>query len=375
MWSVVVVMPAIESEFSIDRGKASLLYATTMVGFGLGNFLIGKIIDKFGLKLPIIFATIILALSYLIGMISTEFWHLLILQIFMGTAAATFFGPSMADIGNFFEKRRGLAVAIIASANYVAGAFWPLIISYFLETNTWKDVYLYIAIICIVIMIPITFFLKNNVSNNEVDNSIEDNNSKLINLSPRTLQTLLILAGIGCCLAMAMPQVHIVALCVERGFGLSIGAEILAVMLFSGMISRVGFGYLSDRIGPVYTLFIGSLLQMISLVFFLPFDSQLSLYIVSLMFGLSQGGIVPAYAMIVRKYLPIKEVGERVGLVIMATIVGMGVGGWMSGEIFDITQSYKLAFVNGIFWNFTNLLIVTFIMWKIYFQKDRLIYS
>jgi predicted MFS family arabinose efflux permease len=172
---------------------------------------------------------------------------------------------------------------------------------------------------------------------------------------------------------MAMPQVHIVALCVERGFGLSIGAEILAVMLFSGMISRVGFGFLSDKIGPVYTLFIGSLLQMLSLVFFLPFDSQLSLYIVSLMFGLSQGGIVPAYAMIIRKYLPIEQVGERVGLVIMATIVGMGLGGWMSGEIFDITQSYKLAFVNGIFWNFTNLLIVTFIMWQIYFKKDKLV--
>ena len=375
MWSVVVVMPAIESDFNIDRGKASLLYATTMVGFGLGNFLIGKIIDKYGLKLPIIVATLILVISYLIGTISTEFWHLLILQIFMGTAAATFFGPSMADIGNFFEKRRGLAVAIIASANYVAGAFWPLIISYFLETMTWKDVYLYIALICIIIMIPISFFLKNNISQNESDITTEASNSKLTNLSPNALQTLLILAGIGCCLAMAMPQVHIVALCVERGFGLSIGAEILAVMLFSGMISRIGFGFLSDKIGPVYTLFIGSLLQMISLVFFLPFDSQLSLYIVSLMFGLSQGGIVPAYAMIVRKYLPLKEVGERVGLVIMATIVGMGLGGWMSGEIFDITQSYKLAFVNGIFWNFTNLLIVTFIMWKIYFQKDKLIYS
>ena len=375
MWSVVVVMPAIESDFNIDRGKASLLYATTMVGFGLGNFIIGKIIDKYGLKLPIIVATITLVLSYLIGTVSTKFWHLLILQIFMGTAAATFFGPSMADIGNFFEKRRGLAVAIIASANYVAGAFWPLIISYFLETMTWKDVYFYIALICIIIMIPISFFLKNNISQNEANISLEASNSKLTNLSPSTLQTLLILAGVGCCLAMAMPQVHIVALCVERGFGLSIGAEILAVMLFSGMISRIGFGFLSDKIGPVYTLFIGSLLQMISLVFFLPFDSQLSLYIVSLMFGLSQGGIVPAYAMIVRKYLPLKEVGERVGLVIMATIVGMGLGGWMSGEIFDITQSYKLAFVNGIFWNLTNLLIVTFIMWKIYFQKNKFIYS
>ena len=373
MWSVVVVMPAIEKEFNIDRGQASLLYATTMVGFGLGNFLIGKIIDKFGLKFPIILAIIILVSSYLIAMISTEFWHLLILQIFMGTAAATFFGPSMADIGNFFEKRRGLAVAIIASANYVAGAFWPLIISYFLEYTTWKEVYLYIAIICMVIMFPIALFLKNNVASNISNNDLSTDGNNLTNLSPNTLQILLILAGIGCCLAMAMPQVHIVALCVERGFGLSIGAEILAVMLFSGMISRVGFGFLSDKIGPVYTLFIGSLLQMLSLVFFLPFDSQLSLYIVSLMFGLSQGGIVPAYAMIIRKYLPIEQVGERVGLVIMATIVGMGLGGWMSGEIFDITQSYKLAFVNGIFWNFTNLLIVTFIMWQIYFKKDKLV--
>ena len=373
MWSVVVVMPAIENEFNIDRGQASLLYATTMVGFGLGNFLIGKIIDKFGLKLPIIFAIIILVSSYLIAMISTEFWHLLILQIFMGTAAATFFGPSMADIGNFFEKRRGLAVAIIASANYVAGAFWPLIISYFLEFTTWKEVYFYIAIICIVIMFPIALTLKNNVAKNLSANDLGSEVNTLKNLSPNTLQILLILAGVGCCLAMAMPQVHIVALCVERGFGLSIGAEILAVMLFSGMISRVGFGFLSDKIGPVFTLFIGSLLQMLSLVFFLPFDSQLSLYIVSLMFGLSQGGIVPAYAMIIRKYLPIEQVGERVGLVIMATIVGMGLGGWMSGEIFDITQSYKLAFVNGIFWNFTNLLIVTFIMWQIYFKKDKFV--
>ena len=376
MWSVVVVMPALETEFAIDRGKASLLYATTMVGFGLGNFLIGKVVDKFGLKFPIIVGVILLSSSYLVAMISNEFWHLLVLQVFMGTAASTFFGPSMADIGNFFEKHRGLAVAIVASANYVAGGLWPLFISHLLEFSNWKEVYFYIAIICLVIIFPISLILKNNiVTSNNQDINLKNENNTIKNLSPKTLQTLLVLAGIGCCLAMAMPQVHIVALCVERGFGLNVGAQILSVMLLSGMISRIGFGFLSDKIGPIYTILIGSLLQMFSLVFFLPFDSQLSLFIVSLMFGLSQGGIVPAYAMIVRKYLPIEEVGERVGLVIMGTIVGMGLGGWMSGEIFDLTQSYKLAFVNGIFWNLTNLLIVTFIMWKVYFQKDRFIYS
>ena len=141
--------------------------------------------------------------------------------------------------------------------NYVAGAFWPLIISNFLEFTTWKEVYFYIAIICIVIMFPISLSLKNNVAKNLSTNDLGSEANTLKNLSPNTLQILLILAGVGCCLAMAMPQVHIVALCVERGFGLSIGAEILAVMLFSGMISRVGVGFLWDKIGPVFTLFIG----------------------------------------------------------------------------------------------------------------------
>ncbi|MDC1134491.1 MFS transporter [Alphaproteobacteria bacterium] len=370
MWSVVVVLPALETEFNIDRGNASLLYATTMVGFGLGNFLIGKITDKIGIKIPIVIAIITLILSYLLATISKEFWQLLILQVFMGLAAATFFGPSMADIGNFFETRRGLAVSIIASANYVAGASWPLVISYFLNFSDWRDVYLYIALICLIIMVPLVLILKNNIASHS-DTSLNSNfqNHKFNNLSSRKLQNLLMLAGVGCCVAMAMPQVHIVALCVDIGFGLNVGAEVLSVMLFSGMISRVAFGFLSDKIGPIFTLFIGSLLQMLALVFFIPFDSQFSLYIVSLMFGLSQGGIVPAYAMIVRKYLPLSEVGERVGLVIMATIVGMGLGGWMSGEIYDLTQSYKLAFVNGILWNLTNVIIVTFIMWKIVFQK------
>ena len=370
MWSVVVVLPALQNEFNLDRGNASLLYAATMVGFGLGNFLIGKVTDRLGVKVPIIVATILLIVSYLLAIISNQFWQLLALQVFMGLSSATFFGPFMADIGNYFNKRRGLAVSIVGSANYIAGAIWPLLISYFLSFGNWKDVYLGIAVICFIIMLPLILILKDNrTKHHNTDINIDLGNSINGSFSQKKLQFLLMVAGVGCCVAMAMPQVHIVALCVDSGFGLSVGAEVLSVMLFSGMISRVASGVLSDKIGPIFTLFIGSLLQMISLVFFLPFDSQNSLYIVSFMFGLSQGGIVPAYAMIVRKYLPLSEVGERVGLVIMATIVGMGLGGWMSGEIYDLTQSYKFAFVNGIIWNLINILIVSYIMWKIVFQK------
>ena len=375
MWSVVVFIPEIEKEFKVDRGTSSLLYAATMIGFGFGTVIIGKIFDKHGIKKPIVIASISLIISYYLYSISIYFWNLLFLQAFMGFAAAAFFGPAMADITNFFNNRRGLALSIVASANYVAGASWPLVISFALNFVDWRTTHFWISIFCLVSMLPILGFLKNykNIQNEEA-NIMSSKDEPSIKLSNNQLQIILMFAGVCCCVAMSMPQVHMVALCVDNGFGLQVGTEILAVMLYSGMISRIVFGFLSDKIGPLPTILLGSFLQMVSLVFFLPFNSQLSLYMVSLMFGLSQGGIVPAYAIIIRKYLPLQQAGVRVGLVLGATIVGMALGGWISGEIFDLTQSYYLAFVNGILWNLLNILAIIYVIFKSdLFNKNKLI--
>ena len=132
-------------------------------------------------------------------------------------------------------------------------------------------------------------------------------------------------------------------------------------MLFCAVISRILFGYIADKIGPLETLLLGSVLQAITLSLFIPFDDINSLLIISILFGLSQGGIVPSYALIVRKYLPGKQVAERVGLVIFMTVIGMSIGGWMSGKIFDITNSYTLGFLNSVFWNLINISIILFI--------------
>ena len=375
MWSVVVFIPEIENEFKVDRGTSSLLYAATMIGFGFGTVIIGKIFDKHGIKKPIVIASISLIISYYLYSISIYFWNLLFLQAFMGFAAAAFFGPAMADITNFFNNRRGLALSIVASANYVAGASWPLVISFALNFVDWRTTHFWISIFCLVSMLPILGFLKNykNIQNEEA-NIMSSKDEPSIKLSNNQLQIILMFAGVCCCVAMSMPQVHMVALCVDNGFGLQVGTEILAVMLYSGMISRIVFGFLSDKIGPLPTILLGSFLQMVSLVFFLPFNSQLSLYVVSLMFGLSQGGIVPAYAIIIRKYLPLQQAGVRVGLVLGATIVGMALGGWISGEIFDLTQSYYLAFVNGILWNLLNILAIIYVIFKSdLFNKNKLL--
>jgi MFS family permease len=180
--------------------------------------------------------------------------------------------------------------------------------------------------------------------------------------SPLTLQILLCIAGVACCAAMAMPQVHIVAYCGDLGYGVARGAEMLSMMLGFGIISRVASGFIADRIGGVRTLLLGSVLQGVALFLYLWFDGLVSLYVISALFGLFQGGIVPSYAIIVREYFSPREAGTRLGLILMATLLGMALGGWMSGLIFDLTGSYRAAFLNGLGWNLVNVSIMIWLL-------------
>jgi MFS family permease len=183
-----------------------------------------------------------------------------------------------------------------------------------------------------------------------------------LGMSPTALQTLLIIAGVSCCVAMSMPQVHIVAYCHDLGYGAAPGARMLSLMLGFGVVSRLASGWICDRVGGRRMLLLGSSLQALALVLFLPFDGLISLYVLSALFGLVQGGIVPAYAVIVREFYPPEEAGVRVGTVLMATVFGMALGGWMSGVIFDFTGSYRAAFLNGLAWNLLNGGIVVWLL-------------
>ena len=376
MWSVVIILPNIQSEFALDRAASTYPYVATMFGYGIGNVIIGRMLDRIGIKKPIIFALSLLVASYILSIFIRDVFFLSIIQFFLGFSAAAFFGPMMADISNYFYRRKGLAVSLVASGQHLCGAIWPFLIKDFLLDGDWRNAHLFIAIVCS-ILIPILFYLLGNKKpkvdlNQNLSSRKEDINSKVkLSISNKRVQVLLMFAGVFCCVAMSMPQVHIVPLCIDNGYGLAVGTEILSFMLFAAVASRVIFGFLSDKIGPIQTLLLGSSLQAISLTMFLPFNSQLSLYIVAIFFGLSQGGIVPIYAVIISKFLPSNEVAERVGLLIFATIVGMSLGGWLSGEIYDLTKSYKLAFINGIFWNIINLCIMIYLF--IIYKKSKIV--
>ncbi|MEI5678073.1 MULTISPECIES: MFS transporter [unclassified Mesorhizobium] len=367
LWSVVVVLPDVQSEFGIDRADASLPYTMTMLGFAVGNVVIGRFIDRMGFMFPALVAAAMLGAGFILAALTTSVFQFAVIQaLLIGVGASTTFGPLIADISHWFDRRRGVAVAAAACGNYLAGALWPLAMQHFIPSYGWRATYIGIGVICLVTMIPLLLFLKRKVPVEEHGTSSPGSTRPVqaIGVSPPVLQGLLVVAGLGCCVAMSMPQVHIVAYCMDLGYGVARGTEMLSLMLAGGIVSRIGSGFLADRIGGIRTVLIGSVLQCVSLLFYIPFDGLASLYVVSLVFGLSQGGIVPCYAIIVREYMPAAEAGQRVGVVIMATIVGMAIGGWMSGWIYDLTGSYAAAFLNGIAWNLLNITVMALLLWR-----------
>ena len=229
-----------------------------------------------------------------------------------------------------------------------------------IETLGWRDTQIAIGAICLVTMLPLSLALRRRppaVSSGNLAAASTVQPPPTLGISPAALQVLLVVAGLACCVAMSMPQVHIVAYCGDLGYGPAAGARMLSLMLGFGIVSRLLSGWIADHIGGVRTLLLGSVLQGTALLLYVPFDGLASLYIVSALFGLFQGGIVPSYALIIREFFPPREAGARVGLVMMATLFGMALGGWMSGLVFDLTGSYRAAFLNGIGWNLLNLSI------------------
>jgi MFS family permease len=359
MWAVVVVLPAVQAEFAATRGAVSLAFTMMMFGFGLGGVIAGKITDRFGIVPAMAISIAFLGVANVLAGLSGALWQFVAAYFLIGLGTSATFAPLMAEASHWFERYRGLAVTIVASGNYVAGTIWPPLISWGMRTIGWRYTHVCIGLACVGLMSVLVWLLRAQMGDDKVRNHANAAPPAVeLGLSTNTLTVLLSVAAIACCVAMAMPQVHIVAYCGDLGYGVARGAEMLSLMMACGIISRIGSGYLADKIGGIRTLLIGSLAQGFALFFYLFFDSLTSLYVISAMFGLFQGGIVPSYAIIVREAMPASQAATRVGIVIFASVFGMSFGGWVSGIIFDATGSYGAAFANGVAWNAVNVAIV-----------------
>jgi len=368
MYVVPVVLPAVQAEFGIARADASLPYALLMIGMGVGGVLMGRAADRFGVMVPLLVGSACIGLGYVGAGLANDIHVFNLLHGFvlglLGISAT--FSPLLADTSLWWVKRRGIAVAVCASGNYLGGAIWPPVLQHMVDTVGWRQGYITMGIFCGVSMSVLALFLHRRppaAVPAAATRSVHDA-ERPFGLAPNAAMALLMIAGTACCVAMSMPQVHIVAYCSDLGYGAARGAEMLSLMLGVGIVSRLVSGWICDHVGGLRTLLLGSFLQMVALFLFLPFDGLVPLYVISALFGLFQGGIVPSYAIIVREHFPAREAGARTGAVIMCTLLGMALGGWMSGKVFDLTGSYQAAFVNGIAWNAVNLAIAFLLLRK-----------
>jgi MFS family permease len=371
MYVVAVVLPAVQAEFGVGRGDAALPYTLMMICLGLGGLWTGKLADKHGITPVLQVGAVAVCAGFVWAGLSGSIWtfglaHGLLLGM-LGSSST--FAPLLADTALWWNKRRGIAVAVAASGNYLAGTVWPPLVQWGIETIGWRHTYVLMGLLCGSGMLLLARRMRQRpplvVAQPAGDNLRTVSTDRPFGLPVAHAQALLCVAGVACCVAMSMPQVHIVAYCTDLGFGAARGAEMLSLMLACGIVSRLVSGLICDRIGGIRTLLLGSALQGIALLLFLPFDGLVPLYLISALFGLFQGGIVPSYAIIVREHFPPQEAGARVGAVIMATLVGMALGGWMSGWVFDLTGSYHAAFLNGIAWNLLNLSVVGWLYWRV----------
>jgi hypothetical protein len=236
------------------------------------------------------------------------------------------------------------------------------VVQHLIAAEGWRATHIGIGIFCIAAMLPLVPGLRGKAPARVAAGQGGAGTPGALGISSGALQLLLAVAGVGCCAAMSMPQVHIVAYCGDLGYGVARGAEMLSLMMGFGIVSRIASGAIADRLGGLATLLLGSALQGVALLLYLGFNGLTSLYLISALFGLFQGGIVPSYAIITREYFPPEEAGARVGIVLMATLIGMALGGWMSGAIFDLTGSYRAAFANGVLWNLLNGSIVLWLL-------------
>ena len=365
MYAVIVVLKPVSFEFGVGRGVASLPYMMFMVTGGIGGVVMGRLADRHGVMLPALIGCVGLPAGMAGAAFAEEFWQfcvsLGVLSGLLGTSAL--FAPMAADISHWFTRRRGLAVAVVITGTYFAGALWPPLVQASLDERGWRETFIAIAILMAVTMLPLVALLYRKPAA-----LIEARAARAalgagrpLGIAPGTLQCLLCAAGLGCCVAMAAPQVHIVAHVTDLGYAAQRGAEMLSLMLGTGIISRIGSGFISDRIGGLRTLLLGSVLQALALVAFLGADTLTLLFVVSAVFGLSQGGIVPSYTIIIRTYFPAHEAGRRVGWAMLFTFAGMALGGWMAGALYDLTGSYTASFINAVAFNVLNAAIVVYL--------------
>ena len=357
-----VALKPIAADLDTVRAVPSLAYSLLMIGTGIGGIAMGRWMDRHGVMQPVLFGSVMICIGALVASRAEGQWSLFIATgVLIGLLGkAAMIAPLVANVTRWFDRRRGFAVAIITSGQGLAGAIWPTVVQYFNDQVGWRGTFLYFSIFAAVTMIPAAFLLRPRapISASDSTGAIRPEDRRVLDLPPNVAQGMLWIAVIGCCSAMSVPIVHLVSHVTDQGYTLDQGARVLSVLFLAAFVSRLAFGMLADRIGPVRTILIGSVSMAAMLLAFAFTTSYTGLFIAALLFGLGFSGIMPCYPLLIRTLFPVSEAGGRIAAQYMFAAGGMALGGWMGGVIFDLTGSYSPAFLVAFAFNALNFVMI-----------------
>jgi MFS family permease len=355
-----VALKPIAADLGTLRAVPSLAYSLLMIGAGVGGIAMGWWMDRRGVMQPVLFGGVMIAIGAVVASHADGEWSLYLANgVLIGLLGkSAMIAPLIANATRWFDRRRGLAVAIIASGQGVAGALWPPVIRFVSDGYGWRATFFYYGILALVTMVPLALLLRSPKGGaGGADARRFTTAVRVAGLHPKAAQAVLWLAVIGCCGGMSMPIVHLVSHATDLGMSTTHAANALSLLFAAAFVSRLGFGLLADRIGAMPTLLIGSACQTAMLIGFSMVDTTTGLYVAAVLFGLGFAGIMPCYSLIIRMLFPESQAGWRIASQYLFASSGMAFGGWLGGVVFDISGGYSAAF-----WVGAGLGVVNFVL-------------
>ncbi len=367
--TVVVALPRLAEHFG-SRGLPSFASALAFLGSGAGGVLCGWLTQRLGMRRVAMAAGLMLAVGLAVAAEGGRWQMLLGIAVGVGMfGTGALFAPLVTHVSMWFDRRRGSALALVSSGQYIAGSLWPPIFERTIEAFGWRATMLGFGLFAAAVIVPLAAIVITPPPippPGPIARGAPRLGQPVLGMRPNLALALLAAAGFLCCVPMAMPAAHMVAFCVDLGFGARVGAAMLSVLLFSAFLARQAWGAISDRIGGIPTVLLGNVFQTLSMIAFLHTSDEAGLFLVSAIYGLGFGGIIPAYVLAVRALFAREEAYWRVPVMLMVALAGMAFGTWLAGALYDRMGSYAAAWAVGVAVNLVQLVLIGFLLWRQY---------
>jgi MFS family permease len=363
----VMALKPIAAELGVPRSVPALTNSLAYLGTGAGGIFMGWWADRVGVKWTVPIGAVMVGGGAMLASVGGVWPLLLGHGVMIGLLGnAGVFAPLTSYVSYWFDRRRGVALSLVATGQMTAGAIWPLVFQRTIDAVGWRSTLFWYGVFTIASVLPLSLLLRRDipVPPADADRAQPQPGAAVLGLSPNLVMAILSLAVICCCVTMAMPMGHLVAFCSDMGFAPARGAEMLSLLLGSAFVGRMAWGRLSDRIGGLRTILLSSACQAVGLALYLVIDDLVGLYVLSAAFGLGFGGIVPSYVLALRELFPVSQAGWRIALLMFFSLAGMAFGGWLAGAIYDWASYYRPAFAAGVAFNLVNLLLIGGLVWR-----------